>query len=235
MSDQSNLDRKYFIDRSVYNCPFCNRNNVVYKIVHIFNFDWSDTKKCYVTLVKCTSCKKESMHLSYEDITEYTTTGTYIFLPELDIDSKIFHSVPTSFFIIDNRIDKKLRELITEAEGCLKMNFLTGASACTRKSIYELLVFENIEGEHYEDRIKLLKNKFPDIDPELFDVLGSIQEMTSDKIHEQSWDKWDSSNLLLIIETLKTILYEIYVLPEIRKDRMKKIKELRSELPKKKK
>ena len=73
----------------------------------------------------------------------------------------------------------------------------------------------------------------PESDPELFNILGSIQEMTSDKIHEQSWDKWDSRNLQLIIGTLKTILYDIYVDPKIKEDRLKAIKELRTSLPKK--
>jgi len=48
----------------------------------------------------------------------------------------------------------------------------------------------------------------------LFDNLGDIQDMTSEKVHEQSWDKWDSNALRLIIETLKIILYEIYVQPK---------------------
>ncbi len=28
MSDLSHLDDKYFIDEYVFNCPYCNRNNV---------------------------------------------------------------------------------------------------------------------------------------------------------------------------------------------------------------
>jgi len=50
--------------------------------------------------------------------------------------------------------------------------------------------------------------------------------MTSDKIHEQSWDKWDSKYLHLIIETLKTVLYDIYVLPNQKKQRSIQINEL---------
>ena len=108
------------------------------------------------------------------------------------------YTQPTSFFTIDSRIPRIIRELITEAEGCLKMNFITGASACMRKAIYELLVKENAIGDDYTDRIRSLKQKYPDSD-ESFDVLSHIQDMTSDKIHEQSWDKWDSKNLKLII------------------------------------
>lgn len=146
---------------------------------------------------------------------------------DIDLDSKIFYSVPTSFFVLDNRIPEIVRELISEAEGCLKMNFLTGASACMRKAIYELLVIEKTDGQHYEDKIKQLKSKHPESDPELFDILGHIQDMTSDKVHEQSWDKWDSQYLQLIIETLKTVLYGIYVLPAHRRDRSTVIQKLR--------
>ncbi len=113
------------------------------------------------------------------------------------------------------------------------MNFLTGASACMRKAIYELLVLEETTSENYEDKIKELKANYSNISPVYFDVLGSIQEMTSDKIHEQSWDEWNSPNLRLIIQTLKTVLNEIYVLPKIKEEQTNAIKELRSKLPKK--
>lgn len=237
MVDQSNFDKKYFIDSYVYNCPFCNRNNVRYSVIDEFEFDWTNSKKCYATLVQCNSCQNISMHLSYLLLTKNVPNGRYSiksFSDEVDIDESIFYSVPTSFFVIDNRIPKIIRDLITEADGCLKMNFLTGASACMRKAIYELLVLEETIVGHYEDRIKQLKEKYPNTDPELFNILGSIQEMTSDKIHEQSWDEWNSNKLLLIIETLKTILYEIYVDPKIREERLNSIKELQSKIPKKK-
>ena len=146
-----------------------------------------------------------------------------------DIDSSLFYSVPTSFFTVDTRVPRIIRELITEAEGSLKMNYLTGASACIRKAIYELLVHEKLTDGEYEARIKSLKDKYPSIDPELFDVLGHIQQMTSDKVHEQSWDKWDSPNLKLITETLKIVLHEIYVLPDEKKQQTNRIQQLRQE------
>jgi hypothetical protein len=234
MEDQSALDRKYFIDEEVFNCPFCNRNNVVYAIEGDFKFNWSKEKECYAYLVKCTSCHHVSMHLSFKDILHRKTSsfGVDSFKSGIDIDSYIFYSQPTSFFVVDRRIPHILRELITEAEGCLKMNYLTGASACMRKAIYELLVIEKrVEGD-YESRIKSLKKLHPDSDPKLFDILAGIQDMTSDKIHEQSWDKWDSPNLKLIIETLKTVLFDIYVLPEIKKERSLTIEKLQESLKK---
>jgi len=38
--------------------------------------------------------------------------------------------------------------------------------------------------------------------------------------------KWDSQNLTLIIETLKTVLHEIYVVPDDRSKRSTRIQEL---------
>jgi len=237
MNDQSELDKKYFIDDTVYNCAFCKRRNVKYTLENHFQFNWSKEKDCHVYLVKCSSCEKISMHLSYEDIIDKKRKIEWknVFLKNIDIDAKMFYSVPTSFFVTDSRIPSIIRELISEAEGCLKMNYLTGASACTRKAIYELLVCEKVQEGAYEDRIKSLKKKYPDTDPNLFDILAHIQEMTSDKVHEQSWDKWDSANLKLIIETIKAVLYDIYVLPRIREERSLQIQRLQENMTKDKK
>jgi hypothetical protein len=161
-------------------------------------------------------------------------TLTTNLMPIDDLDSHIFYSVPTSFFVIDDRIPKVMRELITEADGCLKMNFLTGASACTRKAIYELTLREKAEGPDYETKIKDLKTKHPSVDPTLFDVLAHIQDMTSDHVHEQSWPHWDSDNLKLILETLKAIFHEMYVVPKERQARSSQIQQLKAKVDGKK-
>ena len=228
MTDQSHLDKKYFIDDTVYNCPFCNRNNVTYSLYDKFHFNWNENKDCYGYIIKCKSCGKKSLHLSYSNL---LNEGGYFRKEYIDnIDNYMFYSVPTSFFVTDNKIHSILRELIAEAEGCLKMNYLTGASACIRKAIYEFTVIEKAKGEHYEDKIKSLKRAHPESSPILFDILSDIQGMTSDKIHEQSWDKWESKNLKLIIETLKTILYDIYVTTEEKQEKYKKIIEMRTKI-----
>jgi len=150
MSDDSQLDQKYFIDRHIYNCPFCNRRHVAYSVTGKVKFDWSESKTAYAYFVECHSCHNTSMHLSYKDIhLHHYSSGTtknyfrfgseYVDDPDVHIlDELFFYSVPTSFFVLDSRIPAGLRGLITEAEGCLKSNFLTGASACARKVIYEL-------------------------------------------------------------------------------------------------
>jgi transcription elongation factor Elf1 len=224
VNDQSHLDLKYFIDEKIYNCPYCNRRHVSYVNLGCRDFDWSTEKEAYAWFIRCKSCGKTSMHLTYENIRHPLSLNE--FSEEIDIDSTIFYSVPTSFFVMDPRVPRTLRELITEAEGCLKMNYLTGASACCRKAIYELTVIEKAQGEDYETRIKDLKTKFPSVDPSLFDVLCHIKDMTSEKIHEQSWDEWDAQHLKLFAETLRAILHEIYVVPDERRSRSSSVLKL---------
>ena len=228
--DQSHLDRKYFIDRTVYNCPFCNRNHVSYWVVLQRQFNWSASKDCWVSIVKCESCSKRSLHLSWRPLADSKdATGGYFRFDENvgDIDGEIFFSQPTSFFALDERIPRVLRELITEAEAYVKMNLLTGASACVQKAVYEMLVHEKAEGQHYEDQIKFLKTRYRDVDPELFDTIGHIQDVTCDKVHEGSWPKWDSRTIKLLSETLKVIFYDIYVHPAAKRERYASVAKLR--------
>jgi hypothetical protein len=235
MADQSHLDQRYFIDRHIYNCPFCNRRHVTYYVRDYFSFDWSENKKCFVYLVECQSCDKTSMHLSYSQIKTRNCGSDgrgmfYQFTEDENLDDLFFYSVPTSFFVLDTRIPKILRELVTEAEGSLKSNFLTGASACARKVVYELGVLQKAPGANYEERIKALKSVNPNVDPAYFDTLLTIQQVTSTKVHEESYDGWESKHLRLILSTLMEILREIYVVPLVREERRKAILDLKEEV-----
>ena len=126
MPDDSHLDFKYFIDDKIYNCAFCKRRHVSYKVIGSVDFDWTTEKKCLAWFVQCASCDHISMHLTYEDLKD-PEWGVPHLKEDVDLDSAFFYSVPTSYFVIDARIPGIIRELITEAEGCLKMNYLTGA------------------------------------------------------------------------------------------------------------
>lgn len=227
MPDLSHLDGKYFIDRTKYNCPYCNRRHVAYTFEHWHAFDWNDDKKAYVYFVKCNSCGKESLHLSFTYVKDPKFT---IFKSGLELDDQFFYSVPSSFHVIDDRIPSALRELIAEAEGCLKSNYLTGASACVRKVVYVLAVREKAEGSTYEDRLKSLKTNLPNIDPTYFDTLLTIQQLTSDKVHEESYDGWQSKHLRLILASLLEALNEIYVVPAVREEKRKGILQLKGEV-----
>lgn len=238
MPDQAYVETKYFIDGTVYNCPFCNRKNVAYTVTGCKGFDWTDTKQCNTIHVKCNSCHKTSLHLCYSDIVEeflHAGRTHYRFKADVDIDSMIFYSVPTSYFMMDARIPKRIRELVVEAEGCLKMGYLTGASACAKKAIYELFTFECAEGEDYESQLSCLKSKYPQSDPELFDTLAHIRGIAVENIHKQFSPQWDTENLRLILETLKAVLVDMYVIPVVKRERFQKIQRIREKVEEKEK
>jgi len=229
------LDKKYFIDPHIYNCPFCKRNNVSYSLIDTFSFHWGEYKTCYGYIVRCDSdgCEKTSMHLSFQELRRYSHSDQ--FMDGLDIDAALFFSQPTSYFVLDSRIPEKVRELIYEAENSRKSNYLVGASACLRKAIYELLEHEKSIVKNpktgyadYQASIKSLKEKFNNVASELFDALGHTQEMVSDNVHEGSWEAWDSPKLRFIIELTKATLHEMYVVPEERKERLGLLGQMKS-------
>jgi hypothetical protein len=235
MADQSHLDQRYFIDGHIYNCPFCNRRHVAYVVRRGFVFNWTENKQCWVYFVECQSCGNVSMHLSFEQVVTQSkgsdSKGAYFYFTEDEnLDAKFFFSVPTSFFVLDRRIPRILRELISEAEGCLKSNFLTGASACARKVVYELGILQGATGENYEERIKSLKSLNSHVDPAFFDTLLTIQQVTSTKVHEESYDGWESKHLRLILSSLTEVLREIYVIPAVRDEKRQAILKLKAEI-----
>jgi hypothetical protein len=179
------------------------------------------------------------MHLTFEEIeTQYLgqqkNGNVYKFkfgdAPDEVLDDIFFYSVPTSFFALDERIPRVLRQLLTEAEGCLKSNFLTGASACARKIVYELGVLCKAQGDNYEDRIKSLKEFHPEVDATFFDTLLTIQQVTSTKVHENAYDGWESKHLRLILLALSDVLHELYVAPALKADRRAAVLALKEKL-----
>jgi len=175
------------------------------------------------------------MHLSYAGVKVQQVRSdsegiVFRFLEDDNLDDAFFYSVPTSFFVLDDRIPRELRQLITEAEGCLKSNFLTGASACARKVVYELGVLQGATGDNYEDRIKALKALNPNVDSTFFDTLLTIQQVTSTKFHEESYDGWESKHLRLILSALSEVLVEIFVSPAIKEDKRQAILKLKEEI-----
>jgi hypothetical protein len=229
MADDSKLDTMYFVDRHRYNCPYCNRRHVTYGVKWVDEFDWTDTKKCYAIFVQCGSCEKVSMHLTYAPIAKLIHHDDYAFTIDV-IDPLIFYSVPTSYHVINPHIPTILRELLDEAQGCLKLNFLTGASACVRKIVYELARHQKAGGKNYDERIHNLKEKLPTVDPTYFDTLLTVQQVTSDKVHEESFDGWESRHLRAILAALVEALHEIYVVPRERELRRQEILKLKTEI-----
>lgn len=131
----------------------------------------------------------------------------------VSIDDAIILHIPSSFFTIDKMIPKHFRELINEAEKCISNNCLTGASACIRKTIYEFINKEKLEGKDYTTKIKSLKGKYSTLDDRYVDILSAIQGITSDQVHEQSYEDFDIQHVKGYIEVLKEVFNQIYVIP----------------------
>ena len=239
MADLSYRDKKYFVTPKTYNCPFCNRRSVGFSVVRSIGFDWSDERYVFIYIVKCDDCQKTSAHFSeYSFDTNYASSGFSRpddeEIDELDvenIDKYFFHHQPTSFFTIDTRIPRVVRELIAEADGCREMNYLVGASGALRKAIYEFLKAQELDqSTPYVDQIKSLKSKHPLVDQNLFSILSNIQGMTSEELHENEgdWAAWSAQDLAFLTEMFMELLREIYIVPDERKQKLDHIAQLRS-------
>lgn len=255
-SDLSHKDYKYFINGKTYNCPFCKQGSVGYTIEEHGSFDIEGDQTVYYYIIKCMDeeCDKKSFHLSeYELRIDYKNfffppmekaayrPGPYPLHSSIidekgnsrELDDVFFHSMPTGAFTIDSRIPKKIRLPLIEADNCLKSGFLTGASACLRKSIYKLLKDKKIpekndKGElyKYDERLSLLQRKFPHISAPLFTSLKRVLTLTSKEVHENDWEDFDSKKLRLLIFTTKEILKAIYVTPAEEEKRLSHLLEL---------
>ena len=226
--DESYKDQKYFVSHTKYNCPFCNRRHVSYQVVDKFFFNWSRDSQIFGYIIRCDSCGKRSLHLSqYSWDTNYNPAfvchpdnmdGDEKPLYDVEkLDSYFFYKKPTSFFVIDNRIPKIIRELLSEAEGCRDINYMTGASGALRKAVYKFLKHQKLTSETYEDKIKELKSKYSRIPEEYIDALSNIQGMTSTNLHEDfDFNPWTSDEFTFLISAFKELMVEIYVRPEER-------------------
>jgi hypothetical protein len=120
-----------------------------------------------------------------------------------------------AFLTLDSRVPAPIRDLIGEAEGCVKNAFLTGGTACAQRAIQMLLTVERVDGPDVEARIRSLVEKHPGVPQMLPAVLQRFGDATS-----RDGAKLSTSGLNLLIVTLKAILYEIYVLGPERIERL---------------
>ena len=148
------------------------------------------------------------------------------------IDDYIFHSIPSTSFVLDERIPKVLRDLFNEADECRKANLKIGAAACLRKFIYTFLYkqlneikkcnppkrIEEMGYKNYDECITEIKEAFPKLNT-YFEILSQIKGITSDQIHEESWGEMSSEQLSLYLRVLETLMNEVYVQPAIQNER----------------
>ncbi len=128
-------------------------------------------------------------------------------------DENVTKDAP-EFLTLSPRVPAALRDLMSEADGCLTGNFLTGGTACAQRVIQMLLPAEK-DGPDMQARIRALGEKHPSVPPILTNIIQQFGDATS-----RDGAKLSASGLNLLIVTLKAVLYEIYVLGPERNERL---------------
>ena len=130
-------------------------------------------------------------------------------------------SAAPAFLALDTRVPATLRDLLVEADGCLKSGFLTGATACAQRAVQALLKLEDADGGSFQARLRSLSDKYPAVAQVLFAVLMHFGDET---VPDES--KLDAHRLQLLMVTLKAVMYEIYVLGPERTERIQYVRRL---------
>lgn len=135
--------------------------------------------------------------------------------------SDVRSSGAPAFLALDTRVPATLRDLLVEADGCLKSGFLTGATACAQRAVQTLLKLEDADGGSFQARLRSLSDKYPAVAQVLFAVLMHFGDET---VPDES--KLDAHRLQLLTVTLKAVMYEIYVLGPERTERIQYVRRL---------
>jgi hypothetical protein len=128
-------------------------------------------------------------------------------------------AVPT-FLNVDGRVPAALRDLLAEADGCLKMGFLLGGTVCAQRAIQTILTIEDVNGANDDARLRGLSDKYPGVPKVLFAVCARFREASTD---QTPLDK-DRLNLLMV--TLKFMFYEIFVIARERKESLEHLQKI---------
>jgi hypothetical protein len=126
-----------------------------------------------------------------------------------------------AFLNIDPRVPPGVRELLVEADGCLKAGFLTGGTVCAQKAVQTLLTHEAAEGASYEARLHALSQKYPSVPQSLFALCIRLGDSPS-----REHPALDNDRLKVLTVALKIMLYEIFVLGPDRVERLKYLQQL---------
>jgi hypothetical protein len=115
------------------------------------------------------------------------------------------------FLMLDPQISPALRAILDEADGCVRLAFLTGGGACVVRALDLLLAEQGIVETDRPRQLRELSKKHPPI-------AESFLKMLLPGMND-STGIWDAPRLTLAIALLKAIAYEIYVLGPERAER----------------
>jgi hypothetical protein len=115
------------------------------------------------------------------------------------------------FLMLDPQISPALRAILDEADGCVRLAFLTGGGACVVRGLDLLLSEQGIVEADRPRQLRELSKKHPAIAESFLRMLLPVMN--------DSTGVWDAPRLTLAIALLKAIAYEIYVLGPERTER----------------
>ncbi|MGH9257296.1 MAG: hypothetical protein ACRD3C_22280 [Vicinamibacterales bacterium] len=114
-------------------------------------------------------------------------------------------AVLPAFLATDEYVPGAFRDLLSEADGCLRGGFLTGGTACARRALDLLLAVAKADGATYEERLQYLGEKH-----------GISKMLTSILVQCGGASARDNATLSvdvlqLFVVTMKAVVYELYV------------------------
>ena len=115
------------------------------------------------------------------------------------------------FLMLDPQISPELRTVLDEADGCVRLAFLTGGGLCVVRALDLLLSEQGIVETDRPRQLRELNRKHPAIAESFLKMLLPVMNESS--------GVWDAPRLTLAIALLKAIAYEIYVLGPERAER----------------
>ena len=115
------------------------------------------------------------------------------------------------FLVLDPQISPALRAVLDEADGCVRLAFLTGGGACVVRGLDLLLSEQGIVETDRPRQLRELGKKHPGIAESFLRLLLPVMNDAA--------GVWDAPRLTLGIALLKAIAYEIYVLGPERAER----------------
>ena len=123
-----------------------------------------------------------------------------------------------AFLTPDGRVPLALRDLLVEADGCLKMSFLTGGTACIQRAVETLITLEGVQGADRAEQLKRLGERHASLPPSFLTLLNTSATPGNDKL--------DVKRLTLAIAILKAIIHEVCVAGPERAERFAYIRNL---------
>ena len=126
-----------------------------------------------------------------------------------------------SFLAPHPKVPVAIRDVLVEADGCIRNGFLTGGTACARRAAEMFLTAAKAEGETYEARLEWV-HKTHGV-PQMLTMI--VAQCGNPTVRDA---RLSARTLELFVAAIRAVLYELYVLGPERTERLQHIRRLMS-------